>query len=126
MFKHNIMYLVIQMKIKEDIEKLREELYKSIENNGLNAEETMKISKELDKKIQKYLKDIEHIIDKKENRYNVSYKKLKKLTKDFGEFPTVKGWNKYAKENNLLSSSSIEYISGLNWNKLRTKILSEI
>lgn len=114
------------MKIKEDIEKLREELYKSIENNGLNAEETMKISKELDKKIQKYLKDIEHIIDKKENRYNVSYKKLKKLTKDFGEFPTVKGWNKYAKENNLLSSSSIEYISGLNWNKLRTKILSEI
>ena len=32
----------------------------------------------------------------------------------------------YAKENNLLSSSSIEYISGLNWNKLRTKILSEI
>ena len=38
------------------------------------------------------------------------------------EFPTVKEWNKYAKENQLLSSESIKYIAGVNWHELRNRI----
>lgn len=110
------------MELKDEIEKLREELYKSISDRGIDIEETIEMSKKLDNLING-MKDIPN---KKQNNYDIAYEKLKKLTKDFGEFPTVKGWNKYAKENNLLSSSSMQYISGFNWNKLRAKILSEI
>ena len=125
MFRHIIIYAVIQMKNSENIDSLRKKLYKSIDENGINAEQTMKISKELDKLIQEYFNKINKEPIGKTN-YDIAYNNLKKVTKQFGEFPTVKGWNKYAIENNLLSSNSMEYISGLNWNKLRRKIFSEI
>ena len=41
------------------------------------------------------------------------------------KFPTVKEWNIYAKENQLLSSESIKYIAGVNWHELRNRIKLE-
>ena len=55
-------------------------------------------------------------------KYTESLKKLKKMTVKKIEFPTVKEWNKYAKENQLLSSESIKYIAGVNWHELRNRI----
>ena len=59
----------------------------------------------------------------KEN-YEVSYNALKKITKKMNKFPTVEGWNKYAKEETYLSKKSIEYISEMKWNYIRAKVLS--
>lgn len=58
--------------------------------------------------------------------YKISYSTLKKITNDFKKFPSVEEWNYYAKENELLSHASMEYISALNWNNLRIKVLREL
>ena len=55
-------------------------------------------------------------------KYKESINYLRKFTKDFVEFPTIKEWNYYAKENGLLNSESIKYISGSNWHELRNRI----
>jgi len=55
-------------------------------------------------------------------KYVESLKHLRKITKDFIEFPTIKQWNQYAKENDLLNTESIKYISGSSWHDLRSKI----
>lgn len=60
------------------------------------------------------------------NAYLDSMFGLRKISKIFGEFPTIDEWNKYAKENYLLNSESIKYISGLDWNKLRNQIKKEM
>lgn len=57
-----------------------------------------------------------------ENKYKESMKHLQKITKDFKKFPTIKEWNCYAKQNELLSSVTIKYISGSSWSELKTKI----
>lgn len=33
--------------------------------------------------------------------YKIAYKELVEITKNFGVFPTVKGWTKYAKEKRI-------------------------
>ena len=55
-------------------------------------------------------------------KYVQSIKDLKKITKDFIRFPTIKEWNHYAKEKDLLNSESLKYISGNSWHNLRNKI----
>ena len=60
------------------------------------------------------------------NKYLDSMYELRKISKEFGEFPTVEEWNRYAKENMLLNSESIKYISGLDWNKLRDRIKKDL
>ena len=47
---------------------------------------------------------------------------LIKITKDFAKFPTVIEWDKYAKEQNLMSSESIKYITGINWHDIRDRV----
>ena len=74
-----------------------------------------------DRKIRDYPFSSEFI-----SYYELSYRILKKITKEFNEFPSVAGWNKYAQKNNYLSSTAIQYISMLDWNKLRDKIKAEI
>lgn len=68
--------------------------------------------------------------DQENNRMFVCYKKsleeLKNLTKDLGNFPSTKLWNEYALKNDCLSYVSMEYISKLNWHKLKRKINIEI
>lgn len=68
--------------------------------------------------------------EEEHNRMFVCYKKsleeLKNLTKDLGSFPSTKLWNEYALKNDCLSYVSMEYISKLNWHKLKRKIKLEI
>lgn len=111
-----------------DFEKLREKLHESIEINGLNSEQTRKISKKYDDLINSYY---QHEKQYKKNslmqdNYRESTKCLKKITKDFSKFPTVKEWNFYAKQNDLLNSESLKYISGSTWHELRSKIMSDL
>lgn len=116
------------MYIRGKIENLRIKLHKAIEKYGLNSEQTQKISKELDELINYFNKQQRLFPDnsKTSKEYNLSIEKLKQLTIDFNEFPTVESWNYYARSNKLLSSETLKYISGLNWHELREKILFEI
>ncbi len=116
------------MYIRGKIENLRNKLHKSIEKYGLNSKQTQKISRELDELINYFNKQQRLFPNdsKTSEKYNLSIKKLKQLTIDFNEFPTVESWNYYAKNNNLLNSETLKYISGLNWHELREKILYEI
>lgn len=112
------------------INSLRKKLDKSIEKTGLNSNETREISKEIDKLINEYEKSVK-IVDFPQNSeiflwYKQSYFELKKITKKNDKFPSIVEWNRYAKNNDLLNHASLEYISKLNWNYLRVKILREI
>ncbi|MCI8470181.1 MAG: aspartyl-phosphate phosphatase Spo0E family protein [Clostridia bacterium] len=107
-----------------DFEKLREKLHASIEENGLNSEKTRKISEKYNE-----LVNIHYQKERQYNSNNIMYvkyiesvKSLRKITRDFVEFPTIKEWNHYAKENDLLNSESLKYISGSSWHDLRNKI----
>ena len=112
----------------DKLKKIQNQLHKNIEKYGLNSEKTRKISERYNKMVNCYYQ--------KERQYNewnimkikykISMEKLKKLTTDFGNFPSVEEWNYYAKKQDLLSSESIKYISGNNWHDLRNRIMSEI
>lgn len=110
------------------IKRLRRKLHYYIEKFGLNAEETQEISRELDELINIYnnkqrLYPKDSILKKE---YTRSIKALKRISIEYGEFPSVDEWNHYAYKYNYLNSESIKYISCLNWNELREKILYEI
>ena len=110
------------------IKRLKRRLYEAIEKYGIDAEETRVISEQLDKLINVF-NSKQRIFSEDNNMktaYDKSILKLKQITIDFGSFPTVEEWNYFAKENTLLSSESIKYISQLNWHELREKILYEI
>ena len=111
------------------IKSLRKRLNISIEINGINSKETQKLSKEMNVLINKYYdrKKVGYPCNSSmKEKYEHSYIQLKEMTKRMNRFPTVNIWNKYAKQNDYLSNRSIEYISELQWNYLRAKILSEI
>lgn len=110
------------------IEKLRKKLHDVIEKEGINSEEVAKISKELDEVINEFNKKQQVFSNDNDMKsaYDKSIIKLKQITIDFGSFPSVQEWDHFAKDNNLLSSESIKYISRLNWHELREKILYEI
>lgn len=108
--------------IVKKIEDLKRKLYAEIDVTGLNSNKTKVLSEEIDNEINKYY----NVQTEMYKNYIKSIFHLKKITQAFGDFPTTREWNKYAKENMLLSNVTIEYISGLNWNKLRKKIKAEI
>lgn len=112
------------------IKSLRNKLHKSIKKHGVNAEETRKISDEMDKLINEYYNNIQRISYPADSEmkvyYEQSYKQLKIVTQQLERFPSIQEWNQIAKEKYLLSSTSMQYISKLNWNYLRTKILREL
>ncbi len=107
-----------------DFEKLRKKLEESIEVNGLDSEQTRKLSQRYNELVNFYYQNEKQY--RKDNpiyiKYVESIKYLKKITKDFVEFPTIREWNYYAKENDLLNSESLKYISGSNWHDLRNRI----
>ena len=116
--------------IYRSIGSLRKKLHKSIEKTGLNSSETRELSNQIDELINKYEQSIK-ILEYPQNSkmityYKEAYAELKKITKDFNKFPSVTEWNNYAKTKNLLSHASLEYISTLNWNNLRIKVLREL
>lgn len=112
------------------IRNLRNKLHESIKKNGLDSDKTRKISDEIDVLINEYYNNIQQIKYPADSEmkiyYEQSYKMLKIVVQQLERFPSVQEWNKFAKENCLLSSMSMQYISKLNWNYLRTKILREL
>ena len=58
--------------------------------------------------------------------YKISYQELKKITKEYNRFPMVQEWNHFAKSKELLCHASLEYVSTLDWNYLRVKVLREL
>ena len=106
-----------------EVEELRKKLHEAIEEYGINSEEVYKISTEMDKVLNKRGYDDKNVMY---NKYLDSMYELRKISKEFGEFPTVEEWNQYAKTNNLLNSESLKYISGMNWHKLKNKIKQEM
>ena len=90
------------------IENLRKKLHDSIQKFGLTSKETYKISLELDEEIVKYYNHSPML-----NYYKQSIEGIKKYIKDNGKEPTKKEWNKYAFENNYLSSESLKYIGNI-------------
>ena len=112
------------------IKKLRIRLEETIEEKGLNSNEVRELSDKMDELINEYEQSIK-IVEYPSNSlmlkgYEKSYSELKKITEVFKKFPSVEEWNYYAKENDLLSHVSIEYISKLNWNYLKMKVEREL
>ncbi len=118
------------MKILLEIRKLQKKLNNSIVKNGLNSNKTREISLKVDELINEYYKSIEirqyPITSIIGNCYEVSYRELKFITLDNNKFPSVQEWNKYAKQNCLLSATAIQYVNMLDWNYIRAKIIREL
>lgn len=108
-----------------NFEKLRKKLDESIETTGISSEKTRKISIKYNELVNNYYKKEKqyHAGNFMHKKYLESVQNLRKVTKDFVKFPTIKEWNYYAKENNLLNTESLKYISGNTWHELRNKIL---
>lgn len=116
--------------IYRKIKKLRTRLEKAINEKGINSIEVRELSDKMDELLNEYEESVK-IVDFPQNSemleyYNKSYAELKKITGDFKKFPSVPEWNYYAKENNLLSNSSLEYIGKLNWKYLKIKVEREL
>ncbi|MCI8383770.1 MAG: hypothetical protein HFJ33_02735 [Clostridia bacterium] len=108
----------------DEFEEMQEKLHATIEVYGLNSEMTRKISKKCNDLVNFYYQNERQYHDDNVmyEKYIESLKYLRKITNDFVEFPTINEWNYYAKENNLLNSESLKYISGSSWHDLRNKI----
>ena len=57
--------------------------------------------------------------------YEKSQDKKKKYLKREKKIPSEKRWNRYAYENNLLSSKTLEYLYGLRFNKMCRKLIKK-
>ena len=106
-----------------EVEVLRKKLHEAIEEYGINSKEVYRLSIKMDKLLNKRGYDDKNLMY---NKYLDSMYELRKITKLFAKFPTVEEWNRYAKENLLLNSESIKYISGLNWHKLKDRIKNDL
>lgn len=58
--------------------------------------------------------------------YSRSLEELKLYLKIINEIPNERMWNKYAKEEKCLSSKSLEYCYGENFNKMCRKLIKEV
>ncbi len=117
--------------IYNEIKVLQRKLDKNIEKHGLSDRKTVELSEKIEEYINYYFKCIVKVIDyPKDNEmylwYESSYDAIKKLTVQLKKFPSVEQWNAYAKQNYLLSSESMKYISKLNWKYLSIKVEREI
>ena len=121
-----------KMKLETRIKRLQKKLDQEVKINGINSKKARRYSIQIDFLINKYY-NIEYPFEKEYEQnselykyYKISFNKLKQLTRDFSKFPTIEEWNHFAKENNCLNHISMQYISGLDWHRLRDVILSEI
>lgn len=94
------------------INELRKKLHDSIQKYGLTSKKTYKISLELDEAIINYYQNSPML-----NYYEKSLEGLKQYIKDNNKKPSIKEWNKYAFENNYLSSESMKYIGNIKFQK---------
>lgn len=118
-------------KLNNKIRNLQNQLNSGVEKNKLHDRNTIKLSNEIDELINHYyslsMQERKFPINSKMNLfYEESYKELVKITKKNKKFPELEEWNKYAKENNLLSTESMKYIIGVEWKYIKLKINKEI
>lgn len=112
--------------ITNKIEKLRAKLHFNIDRHGLDSKQVRKTSDELDRLINEYYNSKKYSEDSDMYKaYNKSLEDIQMIIDIFGNFPTTKEWNKYAKEQGLLSVASLEYISGCNWHGLKKKFVEK-
>lgn len=118
------------MKILLEIRKMQKKLNNSITKNGLNSQKTREISLKVDELINEYYESIKTVqfpsSSNSDYYFNKSYERLKIATLNEQKFPSIEEWNKIAEEEGLFSAVSMQYISMLDWNHLRTKIEREI
>lgn len=121
----------MKRKLNYEIRNLQNKLNNGIEQNTLNDEQIVELSNEIDKLINHYyslsMQSREFPTNSKMKMfYDASYKELIKMTIKNGKFPELEEWNKYAKENHLLSTEAIKYITKLEWKYIRLKVNKEI
>ncbi len=116
--------------IYKKISSLKNKLNKTIQKTGLNSNETRDISDRIDSLMNEYYSSIKEIeypeFSNMPYYYKKSYEALTSVTQQLERFPTVQEWNKFAKENNHLSSISLEYITKSNWKYLEIRIEREL
>lgn len=117
--------------IKNEIRNLQNILNDDVEDNNLNNESALKLGNKIDKLINDYYslsipKREFPLKSKMKEFYDASYRELKRITIENNRFPELEEWNKYAKENNLLSSESMKYISMMEWKYLKLRIKRQI
>lgn len=123
-------------KLDIKIEKTRDKLHRAIDEKGFEAEETKRLSKEINELINLYYATKDEVYTRTQKdypkdseiwqTYQKSYIELRNNTIEQKQFPSTKKWNCFAKQNTYLNCQTIEYISGLTWNEMREKILKEI
>ncbi len=123
--------IIMDEKLNKKIRNLQNQLNNGVEKNELYDENTIKLSNEIDELINHYyslsMQERKFPINSKMYLfYERSYRKLVKMTKENKKFPELEEWNKYAKENNLLSTESMKYIIGVEWKYIKLKINREI
>lgn len=121
----------MEKRLKNEIRNLQNILNNDVENNNLNDESALKLGNKIDKLINDYYslsipKKEFPIKSEMKEFYDASYRELKRITIENNRFPELEEWNKYAKENNLLSSESMKYISMMEWKYLKLKIKRQI
>lgn len=121
----------MERKLKSEIRNLQNILNDGVEHNNLNDEKALRLGNKIDKLINDYYslsipKREFPVKSKMKEFYCESYRELKRITIKNNKFPELEEWNKYAKENNLLSSESMKYISMMEWKYLRLKIKRQI
>ncbi len=121
----------MEKKLSNEIRDLQNKLNSDIQNNQIDNLETIGLSNKIDKLLNDYY--LVSMYGRKfptnsnmKKYYELSYKKLVKLTVQNNKFPSLEEWNEYARENNLLSSESMKYISMLEWKYLKLKVNKQI
>ncbi len=121
----------MEKKLSNEIRDLQNKLNSGIQNDKLDNLKAIELSNKIDKLVNDYY--LVSMYGRKfpansnmKKYYELSYKELVKLTMQNNKFPSLEEWNKYAKENNLLSSESIKCISMLEWKYLKLKVNKQI
>ena len=121
----------MEKKLSNEIRDLQNKLNSDIQNNQIDNLETIGLSNKIDKLLNDYY--LVSMYGRKfptnsnmKKYYELSYKKLVKLTVQNNKFPSLEEWNEYARENNLLSAESMYYISMLEWKYLKLKVNKQI
>lgn len=109
---NNIFMKVITQRTKDIIDKF-------IINPILNRKDTTEIE-------QGFCEYVNDIYSKQVSQnYQKSYENLKIVTKTLKSFPTIEQWNNYAKVEECLNHISLQYITRLDWHKLKRKVEKE-
>lgn len=106
------------------LKRIRKKLNKEINKNGTISNRAIEAGKIID---QITVEEMQESYRQKEwSLFERSMKALQYVTVQLEKFPTVEEWNRFAMENGMYSSLSLEYMSQMNWNKIRTNIYKEI